>query len=569
MAQEPTRRSRHARRASEEDIITSERDTTTGQLHREKILETSQCFRLIHSDPAAGLEKALELVAWGEEHDDPGVLASALLHANDACEYFDRAGDALEYRRRAEQLLTRIPDAADRAAVLQSLGMYFVRKDDLSSAFARLYECEEIVRTLNDSRRTAAVYHTLATAFEKAGAYDEALEFSLQALELFRALGDGVKTAHAMLNTGTMFGKLLDYPKALEYYLNTIEHSRAVGYHEGILFAGTNVGICLYEMKRPAEALHYLLELLPAQREHGNRTWIAETLGAIGCAQIELGNYHESLQSFQEGIEVAMKAGNRLLYAYLLGKMGEVMQIEGRLEEALGVFVEALDICLQFEPPAEELNARENLAKLYEQMGDYRNGYEQQKRILELHQKLTGELRQRSAAAIEHRHAIRAARQQQEILALRAERAELELNRRTQELNTSALQIMQRNEAFKAMQKLVEPYIRNGRGQAKELAVRVRENITTAVDSHEEWRLFEQQFENVHHDFIRVLRERCSQLTPAELKICVLIRLDLSTKQIADALFTSALTVKTHRTNIRRKLQLGAEENLSSFLLSI
>ncbi|MBS1914013.1 MAG: LuxR family transcriptional regulator [Bacteroidetes bacterium] len=508
-------------------------------------------------------------MAWGEEHDDPGVLAFALLQANDACQYFDRAAEALEYRRRAEELLVRIPDAADRMLVLHSLGIYYVRQDDLSSAFVRLYECEEIARALNDNRRLAGVFVTLATAFEKAGAYDEALEFCMQGLELFRAIGDNVKVAHAMINTGTMFGKLLDYSKALEYYQMAIEHCRAVGYHEGVLVAGMNVGISLNELKRPAEALPYLQELLEKARRHGHRTMIAEALGAIGCSQIQCGQYSESLLSFQEAIDVALKSGDRIQYAYLLGKTGEVMQIEGRLEEALAAFQEALDICLQYEPPAEELNARENLAKLYERMGDYRKCAEEQKRILELHRKLTGEVRQRSAAAIEHRYAIRAARQQQEIMALRAEKAEAELSRRMQELNASALQIMQRNEAFKAMQKLVEPYIRNGRGQVKELAVRVRDNITTAVDSHEKWRLFEQQFEEVHHDFMRVLRERCMELTPTELKICVLIRLDLSTKQIADALFTSALTVKTHRTNIRRKLQLGGEENLSSFLLAI
>ena len=47
------------------------------------------------------------------------------------------------------------------------------------------------------------------------------------------------------------------------------------------------------------------------------------------------------------------------------------------------------------------------------------------------------------------------------------------------------------------------------------------------------------------------------ELTPKEVEICNMIRNGLSTKEIAKLLQVSALTIDTHRTNIRKKLKIS------------
>jgi DNA-binding CsgD family transcriptional regulator len=61
----------------------------------------------------------------------------------------------------------------------------------------------------------------------------------------------------------------------------------------------------------------------------------------------------------------------------------------------------------------------------------------------------------------------------------------------------------------------------------------------------------------------------CPELTPMEMRICALLRTNLTTKEIAEVLSSSPQTVDTHRKRIRRKLKLPIGANLYSFLASI
>jgi DNA-binding NarL/FixJ family response regulator len=59
-------------------------------------------------------------------------------------------------------------------------------------------------------------------------------------------------------------------------------------------------------------------------------------------------------------------------------------------------------------------------------------------------------------------------------------------------------------------------------------------------------------------------------LTPAELRICRLLRREMSSKEIAQAEGISPDTVETHRRNIRRKLKIANENvNLTTYLQSL
>jgi DNA-binding CsgD family transcriptional regulator len=61
-----------------------------------------------------------------------------------------------------------------------------------------------------------------------------------------------------------------------------------------------------------------------------------------------------------------------------------------------------------------------------------------------------------------------------------------------------------------------------------------------------------------------------ASLTPAEVRVATMIKNDLESQKIADKLFVSLHTVKTHRRNIRKKLNIkNAQINLANYLKSI
>mgnify|MGYP005836346855 CR=1 FL=1 len=94
------------------------------------------------------------------------------------------------------------------------------------------------------------------------------------------------------------------------------------------------------------------------------------------------------------------------------------------------------------------------------------------------------------------------------------------------------------------------------------------EELDKSKTDEKSWRLFEQQFESVHQNFIQTLTKQFPELTKTELRLCVLLKIQLSTKEIAQLLFLSPRSVETYRLHLRPKLGLSQNTNLTEFLLS-
>lgn len=73
---------------------------------------------------------------------------------------------------------------------------------------------------------------------------------------------------------------------------------------------------------------------------------------------------------------------------------------------------------------------------------------------------------------------------------------------------------------------------------------------------------FENNFDNVNHDIMKKIRRFYPELSPTEMRVCKLIGLNYSTKEIAEIFNLSTRTVDTHRYKIRKKLNLNKNENL-------
>jgi AraC family chitin signaling transcriptional activator len=58
-------------------------------------------------------------------------------------------------------------------------------------------------------------------------------------------------------------------------------------------------------------------------------------------------------------------------------------------------------------------------------------------------------------------------------------------------------------------------------------------------------------------------------LTPNDLKLCVYLRLNLSSKEIAPMLNISPQSVEIKRFRLRKKMDLDHEENLTDYILNI
>lgn len=66
-----------------------------------------------------------------------------------------------------------------------------------------------------------------------------------------------------------------------------------------------------------------------------------------------------------------------------------------------------------------------------------------------------------------------------------------------------------------------------------------------------------------------ILSGRYPELSPVELKVCTLLKINLSSKKIANILYVEPKSIEVYRFRIRKKLGLSREQNLLTTLATI
>lgn len=81
------------------------------------------------------------------------------------------------------------------------------------------------------------------------------------------------------------------------------------------------------------------------------------------------------------------------------------------------------------------------------------------------------------------------------------------------------------------------------------------------------WQEFELSFEQVHQSFYNNLNQKHPDLTPKDRRLCALLLLDLTSKEISQITGQSFKAIENSRTRLRKKLNLtNTSSNLSTYL---
>jgi DNA-binding NarL/FixJ family response regulator len=93
--------------------------------------------------------------------------------------------------------------------------------------------------------------------------------------------------------------------------------------------------------------------------------------------------------------------------------------------------------------------------------------------------------------------------------------------------------------------------------------------ISKGLNQDKEWTDFNTHFESINKNFYSRIKQAFPEISPNEMKICALIKMNLSSKEMASILNISPDSVKTARYRLRKKLNLNTEDNLTDFILHL
>jgi tetratricopeptide (TPR) repeat protein/DNA-binding CsgD family transcriptional regulator len=147
---------------------------------------------------------------------------------------------------------------------------------------------------------------------------------------------------------------------------------------------------------------------------------------------------------------------------------------------------------------------------------------------------------------------------------LEARQAEEMIELRNKELTTSALKLIEKDELLATLKKDLSG--KEGELSASDIKRAIK---TISVSNTQNWQEFEARFVSVNSEFYQRLHEKFPDLTPGEQKLCALIKLNFSSKDIAQLLGISVGSAHTTRHRLRKKLGLDRDENLTEFIATL
>lgn len=165
-------------------------------------------------------------------------------------------------------------------------------------------------------------------------------------------------------------------------------------------------------------------------------------------------------------------------------------------------------------------------------------------------------------------HQAEIEQQEKKIIELEKEQLEADLRFKSKELSGVVMTNIAHQEFLNSLKEEIQQQKLSGQYTRKnldKLLALVNNNI---VSDEESWNMFQANFDRIHENFFRNLKQQYPDLTSGDLRFCALLRLNLPTKEIAKLLNISIRGVDAARYRLRKKFNLPQEDSLTDFMIN-
>lgn len=158
---------------------------------------------------------------------------------------------------------------------------------------------------------------------------------------------------------------------------------------------------------------------------------------------------------------------------------------------------------------------------------------------------------------------IKGLENQKQLMQFKNQNLQQDIENKNRELGMSTMNLINKNELLNDIKK--ELVKAKKIEDLKSVIKLINKNLNTTDD----WKLFEEAFNNADKDFLKKIKHIHPSLTSNDLRLCAYLRLNLSSKEIAPLLNISPKSVEVKRYRLRKKMNLGHDVNLTDYILQI
>lgn len=526
---------------------------------------------LLAKDPKACLKISEQAYRLATEIDYAKGKADSLFYMG-TCQYqLPNFEAALSSLNQALDLYETVNDRQGVGNCLLRIGAIHLYTFSDDQALSYFKKSIDIFDKIGDKKGKNSAQGNIAILYERKGLYDLALQNYLQVLKTAEALGDKRGEGLTLLNIGNVYAHLADIgrnsahsvedDKALDCFLKAVQIFKELDYKELQSVALTNVGATYIPLNQPDKALFYLNQNMELRRNTGLEV-DEYCLLNIGRAYRKKKMYDKALQFFERSLKLSQNLGDVKRQATIHLLMGEVFLEEHNFDQAISHFESTIELQNGRNKDKILQNAYRNLSIVYKKQKKLDKALWHHEKFYELHEENFNEESNKRIRQLQIQFEVERKEKENEMYRLKIKEQE-------KRLGILAKSLSEKNELVRELQeKIAELRQTDSSQDHQETIDSILAHLRKTTAKEDSWHIFEEEFAQIYPDFITNLSEKYPDLTRQELKVCALLKIKLSTKEIAQILFVAPRSVEMYRYRIRKKLQLNPSQKLNSFIIN-
>jgi len=399
--------------------------------------------------------------------------------------------------------------------------------------------------------------------------YENSLNYLKKALAIYDEQNDNVYRSNVSNDIGNAHYQLGEQDSALAYFNKSLDLSQEHGISESEGNALSNIGRVYAEIGEFDSALSFLNEGLNIHKNNNFKANILETQNLIGKAYLGKGEAEKSMFFFNKTIDSALNDGP-------INELKDAFQYRAAANQKAGYIANALEDQKQFQILNDSIfntsksQQIEELRIIYEAEKKEQQIVLQENEIDLLEQKAEINKLQRillGSGLILALLGFYSVRQRMKRNKIAREKVEAELAFKKKELTTHALHLAKKNEVLEGLKQKAQQ-LKQSEENNKGYSQLIR-TINFDLQDDNNWENFAKYFEEVHKDFNGNVKRKYPHVTPNELRLLALLKMNLTSKEIANILNISQEGIKKARYRLRKKLNITTEESLQDLVLSL
>lgn len=508
--------------------------------------------------------------------------------------------------------------------VAQTTNIYTEKKQKIDSVFSSLRRELRIAQDNDIPYITAKKHLQLGDFYSKARIYNEAIEQYNNGLDLIKE--KDTLTTLLKNEIGKIYLSLKNRSKAKKYFVESISISSRYGYMKGEALAKKLLGSCFEKEGRYLEALKYQQESLDLFKKLEDKKGIALVNENIGSIYEDLEQYDLAYKYFQKSYEYFEEIDKNEKIS-ILNNLGDINRKTGKYTEALWYTYKAYQLAVNIQDMYQLKSAHKDLSKTYKFMKDFEKAldhlleserinemlislqntnqlntlqivYEtkqneaqinlllQKQETSQVYQELlivvlgtilfiVGALflylrRKRKENVKLQEYKQRTLKAELEKKAIEEKNLQHEVYVKTSALSRYSLHLSQKNKILSDLSFTLTNIANRKNIDVHANIKKIVKEINFNLRQEHEWNEFNNFFKEIHPDFLKNLSSlSVENLSPAELRLGMLLRLNLSSKEIASILRVTPDSVRVARYRLRKKLPIDQKDELVNFMIAL